>query len=188
MTSQPEKAPKKDKPKKQTPEQRQELMRYNRMMYGPTAREMKPAAKKVHYGSAYLGHPKFQSLMAAFRKGTAFKFEVTDKGKTYVIATDGTDLSFNGRTIFYSRPMNKYEDHLLLDRVSLTQYQTTEALIHLAFAVLRSFPELAGHQLAYMQHEFYYGSEPLEAGIPTGGPNLLLGSYRHSKVQERARS
>jgi hypothetical protein len=188
MTAKPEKAPKKEKAKKQTPEQRLEAMRYNRMMYGPTAKEMKPAVKKVNYGAIYLNHPKFQSLMTAFKKGAAFKFEVTDKAKTHIIATDGSDISFNGKTIFYSRPMNRYEDHLLLDRVSMTQYQTTDALIHLAFAVLRSIPELAGHSLVYMQHQFYYGAEPLEDGITERGPNLLIGSYRHSKAQEKARN
>ena len=187
MTPQPDKAPKKEKAKKQTPEQRQELMRYNRMMYGPTAKERQPVMKKVQYGAAYLSHPKFQSLMTAFKKGSSYKFEVTDKTKTYTIATDGSDILFNGKTVFYSRPMNKYEDHLLLDRVTMTQYQTTDALIHLAFAVLRSLPELAGHSLGYMQHQFYYGAEPLEEGVAQQGPNLLLGSYRHSKVPEKTR-
>lgn len=184
MTAVPGKAPKKEKPKKQTPEERLLAMRYNHMMYGPTAKEAKPVQKKLIYGSPYLNHPKFQNLMTAFKKGTAFQFEVTDKGRTYIIATDGSDISFNGRTIYYSRPMNKYEDHLLLDRKGMTQYQTTDALVHLAFAVLRSLPELGETSLSYTQHQFFHGGETLEDGMAEHGPNQLMGSYRHSKVQE----
>jgi len=185
MTAKSEKAPKKEKVKKQTPEERLEAMRYNHMMYGPTAGERRPIAKKVNYGSAYLTHPKFQSLITAFKKGTSFKFDVTDKGKTYTISTDGSDILFDGKTMFYSRASNKYEDHLLLSRVSLTQYQTVDALVHLAFAVLRSFPELAGHPLVYQQHQFFIGAETLETGVAELGPNLLVGSFRHSKVMEK---
>ncbi|MCM2249371.1 MAG: hypothetical protein NDI58_02200 [Geothrix sp.] len=188
MTAQPGKPPKKEKVKKQTPEERLEALRYNHMMYGPTAKEMKPVAKKVTYGSAYLVHPKFQSLMTAFKKGTSFQFDVKDKEKTYVISTDGSSILFNGKIIYYSRPMNKYEDHLLLDRVAMTQYQTIDALVHLAFAVLRSFPELGAPALAYAQHQFHHGGETLESAIAEHGPNLLMGSYRHAKVQEKPKS
>ena len=187
MTATPGKPPKKVKEKRQTPAERLEAMRYNHMMYGPTAGEMRPAVKKVNYGTSYLSHPKFQSLMAAFKKGTAFKFDVTDKGKAYTIATDGSHISFDGKVIYYSRPLNRYEENLLLDRTATIQYQTVDALVHLAFAVLRSFPELGSHQLFYMNHQFYYGSETLDVGIVEQGPNLLIGSYRHAKVHEGPR-
>jgi len=188
MTAASGKAPKKEKPKKQTPAERLEALRYNHMMYGPTAGEFRPAVKKVNYGSAYLEHPKFQSLMTAFRKGTAFQFDVVVKGKTIPIATDGEHISFDGRTIYYSRPSNRYEDHLLLDRVTTIQFQNTDALVHLVFAVLRSFPEFSTHTMAFRQHEFYWGAETLEAGVAGQGPNLLIGSFRHSKVQEKSKN
>jgi hypothetical protein len=38
-----------------------------------------------------------------------------------------------------------------------------------------------------MNHQFYYGVETLEAGVADQGPNLLVGSYKHQKVQEKAR-
>lgn len=187
MTAKPGKAPKKVKEKRQTPEERLEALRYNHMMYGPTAGELRPDAKKINYGASYLKHPKFQSLITAFKKGTAFQFDVTDKGKVCTISTDGSHISFDGKVIYYSRPLNKHEDNLLLDRASTIQYQTTEALVHLAFAVLRSFPELGTPQLSYMRHQFYYGAETLEAGIAEQGPNLLIGSYKHHKAQEMGR-
>ncbi|MDP1831069.1 MAG: hypothetical protein Q8K67_03340 [Geothrix sp.] len=187
MTETPGKAPKKVKEKKQTPEERLEAMRYNHMMYGPTAGEMRPATKKINYGASYLSHPKFQSLMTAFKKGTAFKFDVTDKGKTYTISTEESHISFDGKVIYYSRLLNKHENNLLLDRTSMTQHQTTDALVHLAFAILRSFPELATHQLFYMNHQFYYGSETLESGIAEQGTNLLIGSFKHNKAQEKTK-
>lgn len=187
MTSMPGKPPKKVKEKKQSPEKRLEALRYNHMMYGPTAGELRPAAKKINYGAAYLGHPKFQGLMTAFKKGATDKFDVTEKGKVYTISTDGSHIFFDGKIIYYSRPLNKYEDNLLLDRTSTIQYQTTDALVHLAFAVLRSFPEMGTPQLSYMNHQFYYGAETLEAGIAEQGPNLLIGSYKHQKAHEKPR-
>lgn len=172
------KAPKKEKAKKQTPEERQAALRYNHMMYGPTAGEFRPPAKKVNYGAAYLDHPKFQGLMAAFKKGTAFKFDVTAKDKTLTIATDGEHIAFDGKTVFYSRPSNRHEDHLLMDRVTTVQYQTTDALVHLVFAVLRTFPELASHTLSYRHNQFFWDAETLEAGVVEHGPNLLIGSFK----------
>lgn len=187
MNASPEKAPKKVKEKRQTPEERQEALRYNHMMYGPTAGELRPVAKKTNLGIAYLKHPKFQSLITAFRKGTAFQFDVTDKGKVFTISTDGTQICFDGKTIYYSRPLNKHEDNLLLDRAATLQYQGIDALVHLAVAVLRALPELGSPQLSYMDQQFYYGIETLESGIAEQGPNLLVGSFKHSKVVEKAR-
>lgn len=187
MTAAPGKAPKKEKEKKQTPEERLQALRYNHMMYGPTAGEMRPAAKKVNYGTAYLNHPKFQGLLAAFRKGTPFRFDVTDKGKSYTVATEDSHITFDGKVIYYSRHLNKYEDNLLLDRASTVHYQGIEAFVHLAFAVLRSFPDLEAPPLSYLQGQFYLGSETLDAGMAEQGPNLLLGSFKHSKVPEKPR-
>ena len=187
MTAPSGKPPKKQKEKRQTPEQRRELLRYNQMMYGPTAGEGRPAAKKVNYGTAYLGHPKFQSLLTAFKKGTAFQFDVTDKGKVYTIATDGSHISFDGKVVYYSRALNRYEENLLLDRATLLQYQTTDALVHLAFAVLRALPELGTHQLSYLNHQFYYGPQTLDTGLTELGNNLLIGPFKHSKVQDAGR-
>lgn len=187
MTAAPGKAPKKEKEKKQTPEERLQALRYNHMMYGPTAGEMRPAAKKVNYGSAYLSHAKFQALLAAFRKGAASRFDVTDKGRAYPIATEESQLSFDGKVIFYSRHLNKYEDHLLLDRSAALHYQGVEAFVHLVFAVLRSFPELEGPALSYFQGQFYLGGDTLDVGISESGPNLLVGSFKHSKVLEKPR-
>jgi len=187
MVESPGKAPKKAKEKRQTPEERQAALRYNHMMYGPTAGEFRPAPKKVNLGGAYLSHPKFQALMTAFKKGAAYQFDVTDKGKAYTIATDGAQILFDGKVLYYSRPSNRYEDHLLLDRNVAVAYQNIDALVHLAVAVLRSLPELGTPQLSHQNHEFLYGPEPLEAGIAASGPNLLIGSYKHSKVQEKPR-
>jgi hypothetical protein len=187
MTATPGKAPKKVKEKRQTPEERQEALRYNHMMYGPTAGELRPTAKKVNLGASYLKHPKFQGLMAAFKKGTPYQFDVTDKGKVCSIATDGTHISFDGKIIYYSRPLNRYEDNLLLDRAAAVQYQTTDALVHLAVAVIRSLPELGPPKLGYLNQQLYYGPETLEAGIADQGPNLLIGAYRHQKVQDKPR-
>lgn len=184
MTSTPGKAPKKEKAKKQTAEQRQEGIRYIHMMYGPTAGEQKLVQRKLNLGSSYLAHPKFQSLMAAFVKGDTFQFSVSDKTKNYIISTDGTHILFDGKTIYYSRPLNRHEDNLLMDRLTLAQYQTTDPLIHLAVAILRSLPELGPPKLSYVNHKFYYGAETLEAAAAEQGPNLLIGSYRHKKVTE----
>jgi hypothetical protein len=184
MTPTPKKAPKKEKAKRQTPEERLEGIRYIHMMYGPTAGEASLVTRKINLGSAYLAHPKFQALMAAFRIGEKFQFTVTDKGNKYVISTDGTHIVFDWKTIYYSRPLNKYENNLLMDRVSVVQYQTTDALIHLVVAVVRSLPELGTVQISYVNHKLYYGSETLEAAAAEQGPNLLIGSYQHKKAQE----
>ena len=178
------KAPKKEKVKKQTAAERLEGLRYIHMMYGPTAGEGKLVARKINLGASYLSHPKFQELMTAFKKGDKSQFNVTDKGKSYTISTDGTHILFDGKIIYYSRPLNKYEDNLLMDRVSMIQYQTTDALIHLAVAILRSLPELGTPQLTHVNHKFYYGPESLDSSVAEQGPNLLIGSFRHKKVQE----
>ncbi|HEX9011570.1 MAG TPA: hypothetical protein VF804_14465 [Holophagaceae bacterium] len=180
-------APKKEKEKKQTPEERLQALRYNHMMYGPTAGERRPAAKRADYGAAYLKHPKFQSLLAAFKKGAAFAFEVTDKGKTYPIATAESQITFEGRVLFYSRHLNRYEENLLLDRSVALQAQGIEALVHLVFAVVRSFPELEGPALTHFQGQFYLGGATLDIGIAESGPNLLLGSFRHGQAAEKPR-
>lgn len=179
MAANPDKAPKKVKEKRQSPEERLQALRYNRMMYGPTSGEPRPVTRKTNYGASYLSHPKFQSLMTAFKNGTAFQFEISDKGKAFTISTDGSHLHFDGRIVFYCRPLNKYEHHLLLDRSSLLHYQANEALVHLAFAVLKYFPELEAPKLTYVLGEFYLEGERLEAGVAAHGPNLLLGSYKH---------
>jgi len=187
MAEIPGKAPKKVKEKKQTPQERQEALRYNHMMYGPTDGEQKLTPRKVDYGAPYLKHPKFQSLMKAFKNGTAFKFEITANEKLSTIATDGSQISVNGKMIFYSRPLNKYEDNLLIDRAAAVQFQAMDAIVHLVFAVLRSFPELEEGQLIYQRHQFYHGLETLDGGPAGEGPNLLLGAYKHTKVHERIR-
>ncbi|HEY3399425.1 MAG TPA: hypothetical protein VGK03_02245 [Geothrix sp.] len=187
MTAAPGKAPKKEKEKRQSPEERLEALRYNHMMYGPTAGEMRPAPKKINYGSSYLNHPKFQSLMTAFKKGQPYQFDVTDKGKAYVISTDGAHISFDGKVIYYTRPLNKHEDNLLLDRPATIQYQSVDALIHFVFAVLRHLSELGAPRLSYLNHQFYYESETLDTGVAEQGPNLLIGCFKHNKVQEKAR-
>ena len=163
MTGTPGKTHKKEKEKRQTPEERLEALRYNHMMYGPTAGEHRPAPKKINYGASYLTHPKFQGLMTAFKKGLASQFDVNDKGKVCTISTDGAHIAFNGKTIYYSRPLNRYEENLLLDRAAVVQFQTTDALVHLVFAVLRSFPELGAPPFYYMNHQFFQGADTLEA-------------------------
>ena len=165
-----------------------ENLRYNHMMYGPTAKEMRPVAKKVDFGASYLKHPKFQSLMAAFKKGAEFQFNVTDKGKSYTISTSGAQVLFDGKVIYYSRSLNKYECDLLIDRSVAIQFQGIDAFVHLAIAVLRSFPELGTPQLGFINNEFYYGAERLEAGIAVQGPNLLIGAYRNGVVKEKPRA
>lgn len=187
MTATSGKAPKKVKEKRQTPQERLEAMRYNHMMYGPTPGEVRPAQKKINYGASYLNHPKFQSLMTAFKNGSNYKFDVIDKAKVCTISTDGSHISFNNKIIYYSRSLNRHEDNLLLDKTSVVQYQSVDALVHLVFAVIRSFPELGAPPLFYMNHQFYQGADTLEATVAELGPNLLLGSFKHSKEQERAR-
>jgi len=187
VTSTPAKPPKKEKAKRPSPEKLAEGLRYIHMMYGPTAGEQKLVARKLNLGAPYLSSAKFQALMAAFTKGEANQFSVTDKGRSYVIATDGSQILFDGRTLYYSRPLNRYEDNLLMNRVTMTQYQTTEAFIHLAVAVLRSLPDLGQVQITYVNHKFYLGSETLEVAAAEQGPNLLIGSFRHKKVHEGVR-
>lgn len=187
MTASAKKVPKKEKEKRQSPEERQEALRYNQMMYGPTAGEKRPALKKINYGASYLGHPKFQSLMTAFKNGSKYEFNVSDKGKAFTISTDGSHILFDGKIIYYCRPLNRYEQNLLMDRTSTIQYQTNEALVHLVFAVLRSFPELGTPQLSYLHNQFYHGTETLEAGVAEQGPNLMIGAYKHVKAQEKVR-
>jgi hypothetical protein len=185
MSSTPGKAPKKEKEKKQSEAERLAGLRRNHMLYGPTAGELRPVSKKIDYGASYLKHPKFQSLIAAFKKGSAFTFNVTDKDRVLAIATDESHLSFDGKVVFYSRPLNKHEDSLLLDKQAAVYFQRIESFVHFAFAVLKSFPELEAPALSYLHHEFILGAEPLEAGIADQGPNLLLGSFKHNHLQER---
>lgn len=161
--------------------------RYNHMMYGPTANEQRSVRKKVNLGGPYLQHPKFLGLMTAFKKGTAFRFEVTDKGRTFEVATDGSQILFDGKVLFYSRPCNRFEEHLLLDRSTVLQFQTTDALIHLAAAVMRSLPELEARPLTSINQQVYYGADPMDADLEKHGPNMLVGAYRHAKATERAR-
>jgi len=186
MTGNPEKAPKKIKEKKQTPQERLEAMRYNHMMYGPTEGELKLVPKKIDFGASFLKHPKFQSLITAFKNGTAFKFDVTANARMFSIDTDGSHISFDGKVIFYSRPLNKYEDNLLVDRASAIQLQSTDAAVHLVFAVLRSFPELGEPQIQYLHHKFYHGAGTLETSANEQS-NLLIGPYKHNKTHERIR-
>ncbi len=187
MTATSKKAPKKVKEKRQSPEERLEAMRYNHMMYGPTPGEVRPVSKKVNYGASYLNHPKFQSLMTSFKNGATYKFDVIDKDKVCTISTDGSQISFNNKIIYYSRSLNRYEDNLLLDKTSTVQFQTVDAVVHLVFAVLRSFPELGPPPFFYMNHQFYHGVETLEASVAEQGPNLLIGSFKHTKAQEKTR-
>jgi hypothetical protein len=185
MTAAPGKAPKKEKEKRQTPEERLEALRYNHMMYGPTENETRMKPPKVDYGASYLKHPKFQALMAAFRKGTAFKFEVTAADKVSEISTDGSHILFEGRILFYSRQLNRYENNLLLDREVATQLQTVDPLVHLVFAVLRSFPEMGAPQITYLRKQFYMGIETLDTGIEQHGANMLIGPYKHNNSLEK---
>jgi len=187
MTGNTEKAPKKVKDKKQTPQERLEAMRYNHMMYGPTDGELKMTPKKIDFGASFIKHPKFQSLMTAFKNGTEFKFDITANSKIFTIATDGSHITFDGKVVFYARPLNKYEDNLLLDRGSAVQLQTTDAVVHLVFAVLRSLPELGEPALSYLHHKFYHGTGSLETSATDQGSNLLIGIYKHNKTHEKTR-
>lgn len=178
MTTAPGKAPKKQKAKSQTAEERLEAMRYNHIMYGPTANERRTVAKKVDFGAAYIQHPKFQSLMTAFKSGLKFQFSVTNKGKSYNVSTDGIHIFFDEKVLYYSRALNKFERNLLLDRTVMLQFKGNDAFVHLAFAVIRSLPELGSPQLSFRNNEFYFGLEELGAGIPVQGPNLMIGAYK----------
>lgn len=143
------------------------------------------APKKVDYGVSYLKHPKFQSLMAAFKKGTTFSFDINAGGKNFSITADGSQIAFNGRTLFYSRALNRHEDNLLLDKASAIQHQTNDAVIHLIFAVIKSFPELGTPALQYQHRKFYTGNDTLESSALDQGANLLIGAFKHTKVQEK---
>ena len=187
MSAESAKAPKKIKEKRQTPQERLEAMRYNHMMYGPTDGELKMAPRKVDYGASFLKHPKFQSLMSAFRNGTAFQFDITAGGRLFTIATDGSHISFDGKVVFYARALNKYEDNLLLDRTSAIQLQTNDAVVHLVFAVLRSLPELGETPFAYLHHKFYLGTGSLETSSTDQGSNVLVGPFKHNKTHEKVK-
>ena len=187
MAEATKKAAKKVKEVKQTPEARLEAMRYNHMMYGPTEGELKLAPKKVNYGASYLKHPKFQSLVTAFRNGNAFKFDILTDGKLITIGTDGTHLQYDGRTLFYTRPMNKHEDNLFLDRATAIQVQSQDAAVHLTFAVLRSFPELGEPELTYQHHKFYNNTGALEFDTSDQTTNLMLGPIKSHKTPEKVK-
>lgn len=180
-------APKKPKEKRQTPAERQEALRYNQMMYGPTAGERRAIARKVHQGAAYLQHPKFVALMSAFRKGAAFRFEVTEKAKTYTLSAEGAHLCVDGKVLFYSRPSNRHEDHLLLDRAVLLQYQTVDAVLQFAAAVMRSQPDLEAQPLSSLGSQLFYGPDALDADLDSQGSNLMIGAYRHGRIVEKPR-
>lgn len=185
MTEVPAKPKKKEKAKSQTPEERREALRYNHIMYGPTAHEYRPPAKRVDYGAVYLRHPKFQALMTAFKNGSASEFTVADKGKTHTIATDGELIRFNGIVLFYSRSLNRFERNLLLDCTAAVQFQAVDACVHLVFAVMRSLPELDAPHLAFWNGEFHLGEEELDAVIPVQGPNLMIGAFRSAAAKAR---
>ncbi|MBK8794408.1 MAG: hypothetical protein IPN59_15140 [Holophaga sp.] len=178
MTTPTGKAPKKAKAKAQTPEERMKAMQYNQMMYGPTAGELRPVIKKIDFGAAYIKHPKFQSLMTAFKNGSNFNFTVSDKNRSYNISTDGEHIFFEGKVVFYSRSLNKFERNLLLDRLVMRQFKTIDAFVHLAFAVLRALPELEKPLLTYRNNEFFLNGEELGIETPEHGPNLMVGSYK----------
>ena len=185
MTKDSAKPPKKEKKKPRTAEERAEAARYSQMMYGPTAGEMRTVAKKIDFGAPYLKHPKFQGLMAAFRNGSTFQFNVADKGRSFTISTDGQHILFEGKVLFYSRDLNKHERSLLLDRQTLPQYQSIEAFVHLVFAVPRSLPELGPTLLSYRNNEFFLGAEELGAGMPEQGPNIMIGTYKPHSVKPK---
>lgn len=185
MTDAPGKTPKKAKEKRPSPQDRLASIRYSHMMYGPTAGEMRPTVRKADLGAPYLNHPKFQSLMSAFKRGAAYTFDVTDKGKVYPVATAEFQITFGGRVVYYARPANRYEDHLLLDRSTALHYQAVEAFAHLVFAVLRSLPDLENPPLTHLRNQFYWDGETLDVGIAQQGPNQLLGGFRHGRPLER---
>lgn len=187
MDAKPEDAPKKAKRKGQTPQERLEHMRYNYLMYGRTQTERKLAPKPVDYGASYLKHPKFQALMAAFRKGTAFSFEVKANGATTTIATEDSQITFAGKVLFYSRSLNRYEDNLFLDRTLAVRVQESDPAVHLVFAVIKSFPEMEAPGLLFLYHKFYLGNESLDSAPAGEGTNLLVGRFAHSKTSERPR-
>jgi hypothetical protein len=181
----PAKPAKKEKPKRQTEAERQAMLAYHRTMYGPTSGEHRAVVKKVDWGAPYLQHPKFLGLVEAFRHGRTFEFSVTDKGRAYGVSTDGGLLRFSDAVIFYSRPLNKYESSLLMDRAAALRFQEIESFAHLVFAILRSFPELGPIRLRMSNRELWWDTERLEAGIAAQGPNLLVGDFRHAAPKEK---
>jgi len=178
MAAAPGKTPKKERVKAQTPEERQAALRYNRMMYGPKSGESRLVIKKIDFGAAYITHPKFQNLMTAFKSGSEYQFSVTDKDKSYTISTKESQILFDNKVIYYSRDLNRFERNLLIDKIVMIQFQAIEAFAHLAFAVIRSLPELGAPKLSYKNNEFLYDTEGLAVGIAEQGPNLLVGPYK----------
>jgi hypothetical protein len=175
------------KERRQTPEEKLEALRYNQLMYGRTSTERKLQPKRVDYGASFLKHPKFQELITAFRKGAAARFEVRADGDAFTVATDGSQITFNDKVLFYGRNAGKQVDHLYLERASAVQLQGNEVAVHLVFAVLRSFQELGEHGLIYLYHKFYQGPESLDSGPGGPGTNLDLGTFKHNRPHERFR-
>jgi hypothetical protein len=189
MNENPEKAARKpkQKQKREAPPDMTESIRYSRIMYGRTTTELKLLPKRVDHGASYLRHPKFQNLMAAFRKGAEAQFEITAGDAVSVIATSGGSITFQGRVLFYTRPQNHYENNLFLDREAAVQFQGQEAAVHLVFAVVRSFPELGDAGIRYQYHKLYHGDEVLES-VSTGlNANILLGAFRNGRPSDRNR-
>jgi hypothetical protein len=185
MAANPGKPAKKEKPRRQTEAERQEMLAYHRVMYGPTSGELRPALKKVDWGAPYLKHEKFLRLMEAFRVGGAAEFSVTDKGRSFAVATEGGHLRFHGAVLFYASPVNRYESSLLLDRTTAQRFQEIEAFAHLVLAVLRSFPEMGPPKLRLVAKEFWHGEARLEDGLATDGPNLRIGDFRHAPPKDK---
>lgn len=182
------KPPKKEKERRQTPEERQQALRYNHMMYGLTANEKMRSPRKVDYGAPYLAAPKFQALIAAFKKASVGSFEVTQGGRSHSVTTEEGQISFNGKVFCYTRHLNRFEDNLLVDLNAALQFEESEVFVHLLFAILRSFPELGAPRLVYGNRTFYLDGETLKTAIQTVGPNLLMGSFPHGRVvQPKAR-
>lgn len=180
MSGTSEKATRKPKQKREAPPDITESIRYSQIMYGRTTTELKMLPKRVDYGGSYLRHPKFQNLMAAFRKGAEAQFEITARDTVSTIATSGGSITFQGRVLFYTRRQNKYEDNLFLDREAAVQFQDLEAAVHLVFAVVRSFPELGDAAIRYQYRKFFHGDQTLESGSTGLSNNPLLGTIRSS--------
>lgn len=181
MADFPSNAPKPAKDRKPTAQE----LHTNSLLYGPTGREQKPVAKKVDYGAAYLDHPKFQALIKAFRNGAPYRFEVSSAGRAYAIATANSEITVNGRVLCYSRPLNRSVDNLLLDRTTAVQLQDADPVVHLVFAVVRSFPELDAGPFTYLRRRFFHAGVALDAMPEEEGPNLLLGAFHNAKFRER---
>jgi hypothetical protein len=175
---------KKEKKKKQTYD-KVAALKYNKLMYGPLSCEQKKIAPKVNYGAGFIGHEKFKALLSAFKNNTPYKFEIKINDKSYTVATDGTHISFDNIVVCYSRPSNRFEDLMLLDRNSLIQHNNTAGVIHLVFGVLKSLPELK-HSLTYVQHKFYWEAEGVDkASDAEYGANILVGPFKHQRFQDR---